>query len=309
MTDRFLMCAPEHFEVAYVINPWMAQHVARGRNTVALRQWNALARQLGAVAEVERIPHVPGLPDMVFTANAGLVLGRQAVLSHFRHAERQGEEAYFGAWFAAHGFELLQLPPELPFEGAGDALLERAAPLLWLGHGHRTDAACAPLLAEQLQIEVQPLRLVDPRFYHLDTCFCPLQGGYLMYYPAAFDAAAQARIAARVPAQRRIAVSAGDALDFACNAINCGSWIFLNRASPALLGALAESGFTARQTPLDEFLKAGGSAKCLTLKLNEDRLPSVEQGPQGAAPYGAGALSKAAPGGSGQLSEKGPALL
>ncbi len=272
VSDRFLMCAPEYFEVAYVINPWMAGNLARGHNATAQRQWNALARLIGEVAQVERIRHTNGLPDMVFTANAGLVLEQRVVLSRFRHAERQGEEKHFGAWFAAHGFEVLTLPPGMPFEGAGDALLDRRSALLWLGHGHRSVAVCAPLLAGWLRIEVQPLRLVDPRFYHLDTCFCPLPGGYLLYYPAAFDAASQALIAARVSAERRIAVGAGDALDFACNAVNAGQYIFLNRASPALVAALQARGFIVRQSALTEFMKAGGSAKCLTLKLNEARL-------------------------------------
>ena len=276
MTDRFLMCAPDHFEVAYVINPWMAGNLTHGRNEVALRQWDALVRLIGEVARVERIAHASGVPDMVFTANAGLVLGQQVVLSRFRHVERQGEEAHFAAWFAGQGFEVLRLPPELPFEGAGDALLDRGAALLWLGHGHRSDAACAPLLAERLQIEVQPLRLVDPRFYHLDTCFCPLADGHLMYYPAAFDAASQARIAARVPARRRITVGTQDALDFACNAVNCGPNIFLNRASPTLVEALRARGFALQQTALGEFMKAGGSARCLTLKLNEPRLARIQ---------------------------------
>jgi len=269
MTDRFLMCAPDHFEVSYVINPWMEGNVARGDNKAAMRQWNALFRLIGKVGEVERIGGAPGVPDMVFTANAGVLLERKVVLSHFRHPERQGEEAYFGAWFEQHGFDVFRLPPDLPFEGAGDALIDRSMSLLWLGHGHRSDQACAPLVADWLGIEVQPLTLVDQRFYHLDTCFCPLEGGYLMYYPDAFDAAAQACIAARVPAEYRIPVSDADALDFACNAVNCGRNIFLNRASSALTGELRSRGFVVRQTPLTEFMKAGGSAKCLTLKLTE----------------------------------------
>ncbi len=271
MTDRFLMCAPDHFEVSYVINPWMEGNVARGDNKAATRQWNALFRLIGKVAEVERIDGAPGVPDMVFTANAGVVLDNRVVLSRFRHPERQGEEAHFGQWFRNHGFEVLTLPSELPFEGAGDALIDRSMPLLWLGHGHRSNQACAPRVADWLDIEVEPLKLIDQRFYHLDTCFCPLEGGYLMYYPAAFDAASQATIAARVPAEYRIPVADADALNFACNAVNCGRHVFLNKASAALAGELRSRGFVVRQTPLTEFMKAGGSAKCLTLKLNEPR--------------------------------------
>jgi N-dimethylarginine dimethylaminohydrolase len=126
------------------------------------------------------------------------------------------------------------------------------------------------LLADFLDIEIEPLRLVNERFYHLDTCFCPLERGYLMYYPPAFDAASQARIMARVPAERRIMVSDNDAFDFACNAVNSAGNIFLNRASAALIAELQSRGFAVWQTDLTEFMKAGGSAKCLTLKLNEE---------------------------------------
>jgi N-dimethylarginine dimethylaminohydrolase len=271
MTDRFFMCAPKHFEVAYVINPWMEGNIAHGDNKRATRQWNALARAIGKVAQIECIPAEAGVPDMVFTANAGLVLENKVVLSRFRHAQRQLEEPYFEKWFTQQGFEVLTLPPDMPFEGAGDALLDRRLPLLWMGYGHRSDFSCAALLAEKLGIEVQPLKLVNARFYHLDTCFCPLEGGYLMYHPAAFDAASQAQIAALIPAEYRIPVGAADAFEFACNAVNSGRNIFLNHASPALANELQSRGFIVHRTPLNEFMKAGGAAKCLTLKLTEPR--------------------------------------
>lgn len=277
MTDRYLMCAPDHFEVAYVINPWMEGNIAHGDSKIATQQWMGLARALEKVGRVERITAAPGVPDMVFTANAGLVLENRFVLSRFRHPERQAEEPHFAAWFARQGFEVKTLPPDMPFEGAGDALLDRQLSLLWLGYGHRSDRACAPLLADWLDIEVVPLKLVDARFYHLDTCFCPLEDGYLMYYPAAFDAASQARIAAHVPVERRIPVGAADALEFACNAVNCGRRIFLNHAYPPLVSELHSRGFDVQQTPLSEFMKAGGSAKCLTLKLTEPRRPRAAQ--------------------------------
>lgn len=276
MTDRFLMCPPHHFEVAYVINPWMEGNIACSRNDAATQQWTALSVLIGSVAHVETIEPAEGVPDLVFTANAGLVLGNTFVLSHFRHAERQKEEPHFAKWFEERGFGVRTLPADFSFEGAGDALFDRDSGMLWMGYGHRTERACAALLQQMLDIEVEPLRLVNERFYHLDTCFCPLEGGYLMYYPAAFDAASQARIAARVPAERRIAVADGDAFDFACNAVNSGRHVFLNRASGALVQELESRGFVVRQTPLTEFMKAGGSAKCLTLKLNEERVPAVQ---------------------------------
>ncbi|QAU33146.1 arginine deiminase-related protein [Janthinobacterium sp. 17J80-10] len=275
MSDRYLMCTPEHFCVDYVINPWMQGNVAACSNDLARRQWQALADAIGAVAEVDRIAGEPGVPDMVFTANAGLVLGNTFILSRFRHIERQPEEAYFEAWFRGQGFNVQRLALPLAFEGAGDALLDRGQQLLWLGHGHRSSAECAPALSDLLDIEVEALRLVDPRFYHLDTCLCPLEGGYLMYYPGAFDADSRDRIRARVPAARRIEVDDADALAFACNAVNSGRHVFLNRASSVLAQRLASHGFVVHQTPLGEFMKAGGSAKCLTLKLNEYRKQAI----------------------------------
>ncbi|WP_432240043.1 dimethylarginine dimethylaminohydrolase family protein [Herbaspirillum robiniae] len=269
--EAFLMCPPAHFEVSYVINPWMEGNVAHADLSLAQRQWRALRDGLAQVAQVREMPAAAGVPDMVFTANGGLVLEDAVVLSHFRHVERQDEEPRFKAWFESQGLRVLSMPAHIPFEGAGDALLDRQAELLWMGYGHRTDVRAAPLIAGWLEIEVQSLQLVDPRFYHLDTCFCPLAGGYLMYYPAAFDAASQKAIAARVPEHRRIVVGEEDALAFACNTVNSAGHVFLNRASPALRARLEQAGFEVHETPLSEFMKAGGAAKCLTLKLTEPR--------------------------------------
>ncbi|MBP0600406.1 nitrate reductase [Herbaspirillum sp. LeCh32-8] len=269
--DAFLMCPPEHFEVSYVINPWMEGNVAHADLSLAARQWRTLRDGLAQVATVHEMPAAAGVPDMVFTANAGLVLEDKVVLSRFRHAERQAEEPRFKAWFEEQGLRVLTMPDGIAFEGAGDALLDRQADLLWMGYGHRTDVRAAPLIAGWLEIEVQSLQLVDPRFYHLDTCFCPLQGGYLMVYLPAFDAASRKAIAARVPPHRLIAVGEEDALAFACNTVNAGRHVFLNRASAALRTRLEDTGFAVHETPLSEFMKAGGAAKCLTLKLNEPR--------------------------------------
>lgn len=269
--DAFLMCPPGHFEVSYVINPWMEGNIAHADVALAARQWQALRDGLARVAEVREMPSAPGVPDMVFTANAGLVLEDAVILSRFRHAERRPEEPRFKAWFETHGLRVLTMPEEIPFEGAGDALLDRHDELLWMGYGHRTGVHAAPLIAGWLDIEVQSLQLADPRFYHLDTCFCPLEGGYLMAYLPAFDAASRQAIASRVPPHRLIAVDEEDALRFACNSVNAGRHVFLNRASPGLRARLESHGFAVHEMPLSEFMKAGGAAKCLTLKLTEPR--------------------------------------
>ena len=206
---------------------------------------------------------------MVFTANAGLVLDNTVVLSRFLHTERQGEEPFFKQWFEAKGYTVHELPKDLPFEGAGNALFDREGRWLWAGYGFRTELDAHPYIAQWLDTEVLSLRLMDERFYHLDTCFCPLVDGYLLYYPAAFDAYSNRLIEIRVPAEKRIAMLEQDAVNFACNAVNIDRLVIMNQASDPLKQRLAEVGFEVMETPLTEFLKAGGASKCLTLRLTE----------------------------------------
>ena len=277
MTDsiRILMCAPDYYDVDYVINPWMEGNVHKSSRDRAVKQWDMLHHVLQDLAQVELITPQQGVPDMVFTANAGMILGDQVVLSRFYHPERQGEEPYFQQWFADNGFTVHELPRDLPFEGAGDALLDRQGRWLWAGYGFRSELDSHSYLAKWLDIEVLSLRLIDNRFYHLDTCFCPLSGGYLLYYPSAFDAYSNHLIESRVPAAKRIAIAENDAVNFACNAVNVGQNIVVNKVSDRLREQLAQIGFQVRETPLTEFLKAGGAAKCLTLRINEPVLENV----------------------------------
>lgn len=268
--QHILMCAPEHFDVSYVINPWMEDQIGRAVRSLACDQWANLRRLLGREAEIALITQESGLPDMVFSANAGVVIGDRAVVSRFRTAERQPEEALFRAWFERRGFDVVSWPEDVPFEGAGDALLDRAQPILWCGYGMRSGAAAPEILERAFGRRTVGLRLVDPRFYHLDTCFCPLEGGWLMYYPPAFDVCSRETIATLVPSEKRIDVTEGDALLFACNAVDVNKRVFMNDASPSLQSRLRAAGFIPTLTPLSEFLKAGGAAKCLTLKLVEN---------------------------------------
>jgi lysine-ketoglutarate reductase/saccharopine dehydrogenase-like protein (TIGR00300 family) len=278
MTDtmRILMCAPDHYDVDYVINPWMEGNIHRSSREQATVQWQQLYQVLQKYAQVDLVTPQPGWPDMVFTANAGLILGNNVVLSRFFNPERQGEEPYFQQWFADQGYEVHVLPKNLPFEGAGDALLDRSGAWLWAGYGFRSDLNSHAYLAEWLDVEVLSLRLVDRRFYHLDTCFCPLTDGYLLYYPAAFDTYSNRLIELRVPAEKRIAVDEVDAVNFACNTVNVDRVVVMNKASSGLQQTLSERGFTVVETPLTEFLKAGGAAKCLTLRVTEPHQESLK---------------------------------
>ncbi|HCQ20056.1 MAG: LOR/SDH bifunctional protein [Aphanizomenon flos-aquae MDT14a] len=266
---RFLMCAPDHYDVDYVINPWMEGNIHKSSRDRAVEQWNKLYNVIKDHAIVDLVEPEKGWPDMVFSANAGLVLGKNVVLSRFLHKERQGEEPYFQQWFEQNGFNVYTLPKDLPFEGAGDALLDREGRWLWAGYGFRSELDSHPFLAKWLDIEVISLRLMDERFYHLDTCFCPLANGYLLYYPGAFDSYSNRVIEMRVAPEKRIAIMEADAVNFACNAVNVDSIVIMNKTSDGLKSRLAEVGFQVIETPLTEFLKAGGAAKCLTLRVTE----------------------------------------
>lgn len=265
--SRLLVCPPDYFRIDYEINPWM-----RRSNLVdserAVQQWHRLMQVLEQDVGValERMQPVPGLPDLVFTANAGVVVGRKAVTSQFRHPERQREEAHFGAWFRAYGYEVVTLDEDMYFEGAGDLLGFHD---LWFGgYKQRSEIRAFPYLSELFGQEIIPVELVDDRFYHLDTCFCPLSGGELLYFPPAFDRYGQAAIADRISPQRRLVVPEDDALRFACNAVCVGKHVVLPAGCPETMKMLGARGYQPHSVPLEEFMKSGGSAKCLTLALD-----------------------------------------
>jgi N-dimethylarginine dimethylaminohydrolase len=280
MKRQLLMCPPTHFEVSYMINPWMNQGAVSVRE--AQRQWQRLHDALAEHVEVLCIEPQAGLPDMVFTANAGVVVGDRAMASHFLPQERRGEEAFFKGWFRQNGYQLVDLPLDVGFEGAGDCLLDPLEGFLWTGLGPRTEPEAYAYLSRAFGREVVTLRLVDPRYYHLDTCFCPLEGGHVMYHPGAFHPTSRSEIERRVAPELRIEVDAEDAAQFACNAVNVGRQVFLHRASDRLQGQLAAAGYTVHRLDLSEFLKAGGSAKCLTLALGAaEALARFERTPLG----------------------------
>jgi N-dimethylarginine dimethylaminohydrolase len=274
---RYLMCPPDHYEVDYVINPWMGGECSPlFARTGAAAVAGSLSASLAAGGG-EANPAGAGMAGYgVYGecwAHPGIQGGAEPV---FYHPERQGEQPHFKAWFEEQGYTVYELPPALAFEGAGDALLDRAGRWLWAGYGFRSMLESHPYLAKWLGIEVLSLRLVDERFYHLDTCFCPLSEGYLLYYPPAFDAYSNRLIEMRVPPEKRIPVQEADAIHFACNAVDVNGTILVNRVSPELEATLQERGFAVVQTELTEFLKAGGAAKCLTLRLDETVAPQTD---------------------------------
>src|SRR5438132_3781234 len=267
MPSDLLMCPPRFYRVAYLINPWMEGNIGRTDGAVATQQWERLRAELARRAAIEYAEPADGLPDMPFTANAGLVHDGTFIPARFRFPQRQPEVPRLTSWCRARGYRVRARPIGGTFAGEGDALFLPGAPLVWGGYGVRTSLQAHRDLADILDVEVIPLRLVDERFYHLDTCFCPLPGGRIVYYPDAFDHDSLETIRARVPAERRCEVDATDALNFACNAVVAGGAFITNFSSPALRERLARWEFEVIVCPLTQFILAGGAAKCLVLHL------------------------------------------
>jgi len=267
---NLLMCAPSHYAIRYEINPWMKiqNRITPSR---ARQQWDNLYRALGRLgARVWLVPQKKGCPDMVFTANAGvaasLPAGRQGksfIPSHFRYAQRRGEEPAFIGFFRRRGYRIDDAAKGMFFEGEGDLLPYRD--MFFGGFRFRSESRAYVRVSEALNRRLVTLELSTPQFYHLDTCFLPLDDKNALYYPQAFDA--YGRKVIRRFVENPIAVSRQDAYQFACNGIRIGRTVVLNQASRALKRQLDRLGYTVLESPTSEFMKAGGSVKCLILTL------------------------------------------
>ncbi len=262
---RYLMCPPVHFTVEYSINPWM--HPERPTDAgLALAQWQRLhdlLLDLGHV--VETVEAVPGLPDMVFAANAATVVDGKALVARFRYPVRIGEQPLYEKWLREAGFEVST--GIAINEGEGDLLA--AGPRILAGTGFRTEPAAHEEVADLFGREVIGLHLVDPRFYHLDTALTVLglPGGRaeIMYYPDAFAPESRGLLAELYPDALR--AGADDATVFGLNALSDGRNVVLAPAAGRLAAAVAERGYTTHRVDLSELLKSGGGAKCCVLEL------------------------------------------
>jgi N-dimethylarginine dimethylaminohydrolase len=261
---RFLMCPPEHFGVLYEINPWMHQEVTVDLD-LARSQWDGLVATLGSAgAEVEVLGPQPGLPDLVFTANAGVVNDGCFVPSRFRHPERQGEVPHYVSWFAAHGYAVAELPESVHHEGAGDAL--PFGPVLLSGYRFRSDAAAHVALSQLTGVPVRPVELSDSRFYHLDLAFCPLDERRALVAPDALDAYGMRVVRALVP--EPFALETDETAAFCANSVVVGGVVVMPVCPPRVGRQLETWGFDVVEVPVGEFQKAGGACRCLTLALD-----------------------------------------
>ena len=280
---RFLMTDPRHFNVSYQINPWMepATWTAEAAEAASQGSRDLLDAITVTGAVVETLPAVEGLPDLVFPANAAVVLDGKVLVARFLCAERRGEEAVFRAAFEGlrtRGIvnEIVELPDGVLQEGAGDAIWDADRGFFWVGYGQRSTQSSIAAIEETFGQPTVALELASPRFYHLDTCFCPLTGGKLLYYPPAFTAEALATIRAHVAPQDRIEATDEEAGAFCVNAVNIGRTIIMARAPESLCIKLASQGYTLSEVDLAPFILSGGGAYCMTLRL--DRTSQAQGG-------------------------------
>jgi N-dimethylarginine dimethylaminohydrolase len=258
----YLMCPPEHFAVSYAINPWMDpdQPTDSGQ---ALRQWAELRQAyLDLGHDVRTIEPVAGLPDMVFAANGGTVIGGKVLGARFLYPQRAREADAYLDWFRDSGYPDVRIPDHVN-EGEGDILFTGRT--LMAGYGFRSDQGAAAELARVFGWPVVSLRLVDPRFYHLDTALCVLDPDTAMYYPAAFDDAGRAAIADQFA--ELIEAKDEDAEVLGLNAVSDGWHVVLPAQARGLAAQLRERGFAPVAVDLSELLKGGGGPKCCTLEL------------------------------------------
>jgi len=261
---RYLMCPPTHFDVSYAINPWMDVTIAVDRER-AQRQWEGLAQTLReAGAEIELLAPQPGLPDLVFAANLGIVDGAAFVPARMRHPERRPETAHAERWFREHGFTIRRLGERVTQEGAGDAL--PFGDTLVAGHRARSSAGAYVDLARLVDGRIVPVELSDPRYYHVDIVFCPLDSRTAIYAPSALDADGAHAIAELVG--DAIALTDDEAAQFSANSVVVGRTVVMPACSPRLAHELHERGFEPVVVDVSEFLKAGGGPRCLTLALD-----------------------------------------
>lgn len=264
--NKILVCDPTFYKIDYEINPWMKLE-QKVDEELAREQWFNLISILEKLnVEVLKVPPITGLPDMVFTANAGILLQKKTVLlANFKHKERIPEKNYYKEWFVDNGYETFELPEDINFEGAGDCLLSKDK-YIFMGSGFRSDSASYEndIWDELLNSSFKSikLRLIDPYFYHLDTCFCPLKDKQILLYPKAFE---EEDINFLRNKFDLLEVPQEDASKFACNSVLIDKDIIMPSGCDKTKKILLDRGYQVHETDVSEFIKAGGACKCLTM--------------------------------------------
>lgn len=257
-----LLCRPNYFDVSYVINPWMKP--GRVDTHKAKKQWNGLVKKLKELGiGVNIIEGEKGLPDMVFATDQAVIKGNTAVLSNFKYKERRGETIFYKKWLKEHGFNIINLPKDLYFEGGGDSVWSSED--LFVGVGFRNSKGVNRYLENILNTRVIEIHLVDPFFYHTDTCFFPLDSETLFYYPPAISEKSKNLL--KKIFKKNIAVTKKEAFNFALNSLIFGKDVITQKGNKKFVFELKKLGYKSHEIDLTEFAKAGGGIHCSVLTL------------------------------------------
>lgn len=272
-----MMCRPKFFDVRHhLLNAHMEMKIAV-KKKLALTQWDNTYKILIANnVKVDLLDPHPDLPDMVFTANAGIVHGNKAVVSNFGAVPRRPETQYHTTFFKERGFEVLNpLDDEVEIEGCGDFMPTHNGESFFVAHGFRSSFKAYAYLKDVLSLpkdKLHHMKLMNPYFYHIDTALMSLTHGHLMYYPDAFDKESEKKIL-DVGGNKVIAIGKEDAMDFACNSVNFeenGEHLIIgNKFSDPLKDKLTNYGYKVIETPYEQFLLAGGSIRCSVLDIGK----------------------------------------
>jgi N-dimethylarginine dimethylaminohydrolase len=258
---HYVMTPPRFFAVDYAINPWM-DTTNPVDTAVALAQWQQLQDVYGQLGHhVDQVDPVPGLPDMVYAANGGLIIDGTAAVARFKYPQRQQESAVYAEWLRSQG--LRPVRTRHVNEGQGDLL--PVGEIILAGFGFRTDLRAHSEIAKIFDRRVISLELVDPRFYHLDTALTVLDDTTIAYYPPAFTYVSRAHLETLFP--NAIVVDSADAYAFGLNAVSDGRNVVHPAAATGFAEQLADAGFEPIGIELSELLKGGGSVKCCTLEV------------------------------------------
>lgn len=262
---KVLLCPPDHFQIRYQINPWM-KATNQINQSQAQHQWLKLASLYSRLGiQVTTIESNPNLPDMIFTADQGLVKNNYVILANFRFRQRQPETKLYRNWFKKQGFKIFSLPKEFYFEG-GDAL--EVGSKIVIGYGFRTSPKSLPLISKLLKTPVIGLRLVNPYFYHLDTCLFIPNPKTAFYYPGAFDQTSRKKLSQNFP--NLIRLPKEEAFLLAANSLNSDHQAIIPKETPVFAKELSQLGYQTHQINISEFTKAGGGIHCLTFTAQSD---------------------------------------
>lgn len=212
--------------------------------------------------EILEIEQGKGLPDMVYAANFGFPQDNIFIKANFMFDERKGEAELAKQYFQNLGFKIKELPENVAWEGQGDFL--KVGDKYFLGWGKRSDFEAKKHLASILDGDIIDLKLIDPYYYHIDTCFLPLTKDTVAINQYSFEKEDLEKIKQHF--KHIIYVGKNDNAHLACNAVVIGQTIVVARGiSQQLKDDFKQAGFDTREVAMDEYRKGGGSVKCLTL--------------------------------------------